>query len=279
MLLSPHSDDAAMSAFGILGRGLLPTPVTLLTVFTLTNYFVRYGRARPSPRVLGNLIPRPIEVLRSIRENAGRFGTNPWGIARRLTDMEEPYKITRIRLLEDMSFSKRMKMKFRYLNLPDSQARQGRPIMDPAWRLSNEARLLGKVQSSVENLILRTGVQAIAAPWPYGERQHVDHRIVSEVAAHIAESTGIRLYYLDDQPYSRRPLAAAADIMGRYYTPQLINLKEQEIKSKFRAMALYWSQMVPEYWSAVVRPPPGFPEQGRSETLWRPSPDSGVGSD
>jgi LmbE family N-acetylglucosaminyl deacetylase len=268
-----------MSAFGILNRKLLPSPVTLLTVFTLTKYYVQYGRAGPSLRALGNLLPRPTEALRSIRRNAGRFGTNPWGIARKLIDIEEPYKITRIRLLEDIAFSRRMSIKFRYLNLPDSQARQGRPIMDPAWRLANEARLLGEVQQSVENLILRMGVQAIAAPWPYGGRQHVDHRIVNETAAHASEATGVKLYYLDDRPYSRRPLELAVDAMGRHYSPQLVSLNGQEMKSKFKAMGLYWSQMVPEYWSAVVEPPPGSPEKKCSETVWRPSPHGGAESD
>jgi len=271
LLLSPHSDDAVMSTFGILKRRLLPRPVTLLTVFTVTSYFVRFGRARPNLQVLGNLLPRPAEVFRSIRRNAGRFGTNPWGIARKLIDMEEPYKITRIRLLEDESFSRRMRVEFRYFSIPDSQARYGRPIMDPAWPLADEAELLSGVQRSVEDLTSRLAVQAIAVPWPYGPRQHVDHRIANEVATQTAERVGVKLYYLDDQPYSRRPLVPTTNARGHHYTPQLVSLNRHEMRSKIKAMELYWSQMIPEYLGAVAEPPPGAPEQGYSETLWLPS--------
>jgi len=270
LLLSPHSDDAVMSAFGILKRRLLPAPVTLLTVFTLTNYFVRYGRARPNLRVLGYLLPRPTEVLHALRRNAGRFGTNPLGIARKLIDMEEPYKISRVRLLEDVGFSRRMGLKFRYVILGDSQIRRGRPIMDPGWLLTNEQDTLDAVYRAVDNLVLRLNIQVIAVNWPFGDKQHVDHRMVSECATRIAEDRGVKLLYLDDQPYSRRPLRVTKNAVGSTYAPMTVSLSTEEMKSKLRAMSLYWSQMVPEYVQAVLRPAPGSLGNAYTETLWEP---------
>jgi len=276
LLLSPHSADIAMSAFGILSKKLLPEPVTLLTVFSLSNYFMHHQRPRPDLPVLLNLLPRPGDLVRSLKRNVGRFGTNnPLSIAYKLLDLEQPYKVSRVRLMEDIRFSRRMGIKFRYLNIPDSKMRSGKPIMDPDWSLANEQGTMDRTHGIIYDLISRVKAQAIVAPWPNGSRQHVDHRMVSEIATRIAEETGVRLFHVDDQPYSRRPFETMTDRRGHEYIPLVVRLSVQEMKLKVKAMGLYWSQMVPEYWQAVLQRVPGSEEKYYSETLWQPSPEGG----
>jgi LmbE family N-acetylglucosaminyl deacetylase len=261
-----------MSAFGILERQLLPAPITLLTVFSLTDYISRIGRARPGIRVMGNLLPRPGELLRSLKKHAGRFGTrDPWAIVTELMDMDEPYKITRVRILEDLNFSRRMGVRFMHLGLPDSKWRHGRPIMDSTWLLGNEQGIADRVCHALDPIVSRLDVQVVATPWPYGERQHVDHRIVSECATHIAERRSLRLLYLDDLPYSRRPLGVMSNTSGNLYVPITVRLSAEEMKAKLAAMGLYWSQMIPEYRQAVLNPAPESAERGYTETLWQPA--------
>jgi LmbE family N-acetylglucosaminyl deacetylase len=271
LLLSPHSDDIVMSAFGIITKKLLPGPLGLLTVFSLSRTIMLKRRNLANLRMLANSLPRPNELAESLARNAGDFGKRPGKILQNLLDLRQPYKISRIRLLEDLSFSRRAGMRLSYLNFPDSKSRHGRAILDPNWPLANEDDVLGKLIPVLKNVISRMKVQIIAAPWPYGERQHIDHRLVNESAVRIAEDMGIGLFYLDDQPYSRRPIEKMVDVRGRQYTPVVTKLDPSEMSRKYSAMNLYSSQMVSEFFKAVRRPPPGSTHQYFSETLWQPS--------
>jgi LmbE family N-acetylglucosaminyl deacetylase len=271
LLLSPHSDDMAMSAFGIITKKLLPGQLVLLTIFSWSNFIELNRRTFANPRTLANSLPRPNELADSLARNVGHLGTKPSKILLKLLDLRQPYKISRIRLLEDISFSNRTGMRFSYLNFPCSKFRHGRAIMDPRWPTTNEQELMGKLLTALKNVISRMNAQVIVAPWPYGGRQHIDHRLVNEAAARVAEVTGVRLFYLDDQPYSRLPLGKMVDRRGLPYAPIVAKLDPSEMKRKYSAMSLYWSQMVPEFFRAVCRPPPGSPDQPFSETLWQPT--------
>jgi LmbE family N-acetylglucosaminyl deacetylase len=277
LLLSPHSDDMVMSACGILSKKILPEPVTLLTVFSSSNYIVRYERPRPDLSELLNLLPRPKEFILSLGRNAGRFGTaNPRGIMEKLLDLDQTYKVTRIRLFEDIRFSASMGFNFRYLMIPDSKLRHGKPIMDPDWSLANERNIIDLILRVVDNLITRVGAQVIVAPWPYGSKQHVDHRIVSEIATQIEEHRRVRFLRVDDQPYSRRPFERMNDTRGWHYDPTVVRMSVKDMKVKIKSMGLYWSQMIPEYWRAVLQSDPGSQERNYSETLWQPALEEGT---
>jgi LmbE family N-acetylglucosaminyl deacetylase len=271
LLLSPHSDDMVMAAYGIVTRKLLPGPLSLLTVFSWTNYIILNPRTFADIRFLLNVAPRPQELAHSMMRNMHRFGTHPRRILPELLDLRQPYKVSRIRVFEDLRFSKMAGVKFCYLNLPDSKCRRGRPIKDPEWPISREENILGVLCSAIKGVISRMRAGTVVAPWPYGVRQHIDHRLVSETATRVAEETGVRLLYVDDQPYSRRPPGTMTDRRGRSYASAVVKLDPSEMTMKYKAMNIYRSQMVPGYLKAVRGPPPGHPELGNSETLWQPS--------
>jgi LmbE family N-acetylglucosaminyl deacetylase len=271
LLLSPHSDDMAMAAYGIATRKILPAPLSLLTVFSWSNYIILSPRTFTDLRFLLNVLPRPRELPHSMAKSLGSLGGPPRGILAELLDLRQPFKVSRIRVLEDIRFSRMAGVRFGYLNLPDSKCRRGTPIRDPEWPISKEEDTLKVLCLTLSNIVSRTNVSTIVAPWPYGSRQHIDHRLVSEAAVRVAEDTGVSLFYVDDQPYSRRPPGAMADRRGRPYASTVIKLGESEMAMKYKAMRVYRSQMVRGFMDAVHRPPPGHPELENSETLWQPS--------
>ena len=271
LIVSPHSDDTVMSAYGILSRKLLPEPLNMLTIFSWSDYSVLYRNAHPKTNTLMRAIPRPDELVRSAGKNAGMLPRHPWRFLRKLLDLGEAYKVSRIRVDEDIAFSKRVGARFFYSNLPDSKLRHGHAIIDPSWRLETERETLDMVRGVMGSVIRKAGATVVVAPWPYGTRQHIDHRLVNEAAVQVAEETGAELLYVDDQPYSRRPLGSMQDRRGCAYTPTLAKLNSTEMRSKEEAMRIYESQMTPEYFQGVCKPPPGSHEQAPSETLWNPS--------
>jgi LmbE family N-acetylglucosaminyl deacetylase len=262
-----------MSAFGMVTRGMVPGPVTLLTLFSWSDYIVLNRGALQDLRTTLSYPPHPLELARSVAENAGRFGTHPISIIQRLFGIRRPYKVSRIRTREDLAFSKFAGISFRYFQFPDCKIRHGTPITDPNWPLDNEHDLQGRLLSAIATTVARTKAQVILAPWPYGPRQHLDHRLVNRAAARVADDTGVRLVYVDDIPYSRRPLEPTKDTRGCKYSPELLKLDPTEVKRKLHAMRIYKSQMIPGYFQAVYDAPPGSPEARNSETVWQQSAD------
>jgi len=243
----------------------------MFTAFSWTNYSVIFQDTIPGPRTILNLFPSPAELLRSISNNAGRFGKSPRGILKRVLDIEQPSRIARIRLLEDLKFSKMIGVSYHYSNLPDSKIRNGRGIADPRRPLETESATLSELYQVLRRFRSKVGAQVIVVPWPYGPKQHIDHRLLHEAAIRVAEDTGVTLFYLDDLPYSRRPLVTTPDRRGIPYSPINVRLDLAGMRKKFDAMRIYGSQMVPRYFEAVCRPPPGDSPGVYSETLWKPS--------
>ena len=158
-------------------------------------------------------------------------------------------------------------MKFSYMNFSCASVRHQKLVSDPESPL-DEPTLARRLFLSLSDVILRAGVEAIVAPWPYASSQHIDHRIVYEAGTRVAETTGVKLFYVDDQPYSRRPVKAASDSRDQLYSPVVVKLSTSEMYEKHRAMRIYWSQMTPEYLLSVCAAPPGSPDLVCSETLW-----------
>jgi len=259
-----------MSSFGIITKKLLPQPLRLLTVFSWSDFIVKNQRMRPGLRTLLNLAPRPGELAHSLVRNAGRFGTDPRGVLNKILDLGTPYKTSRIRVLEDVSFSRRVGVKFGYMNFPCANVRRQKMTPEPGVPTA-ETTLAMNLFLSLKDMVLKTNVEAIAAPWPYAFSQHVDHRLVQEGAKRVAEATRAKLFYVDDQPYSRRPVRAALDSREHQYSPVVVKLSSSEMNQKYRAMKIYWSQMTPKYMRSVSAPPPGSPDLTCSETLWEPA--------
>jgi LmbE family N-acetylglucosaminyl deacetylase len=271
LLLSPHADDTVMQAFGMLRKNLLPRPLYLVTAFSRSNYMVIQRRIFFQRQTLPKLLPRPNELYNALRKNRGHFGGSRVDLLARLLDLEEIYKVSRIRLSEDISFSKSIGAKIKYFDLPDSQLRDGKAIMDPNLPLHPDEALSAKLRSLLQRVIKETGVANVLSPWPYGNKQHVDHRLVCDAASRAARELDVNLYYVDDQPYSRRPLDVARDDLGRVCRPVLVKLSMSDMKRKYGAMNIYGSQMIDQYFDAVRRAPPGSSTDAYSETLWTTS--------
>jgi LmbE family N-acetylglucosaminyl deacetylase len=143
--------------------------------------------------------------------------------------------------------------------------------MDPNWPLTDDQEFSDGLFSTVKKIIVTTRAKVILAPWPYGAIQHIDHRLVHAAAIRVVDDMGLELLYLDDQPYSRRPLETMIDERGHRYNPFVVNLNKSQMRNKYRGMNLYESQMIPSYMEAVRKPPPGACDENYSETLWRPS--------
>jgi LmbE family N-acetylglucosaminyl deacetylase len=265
-----------MSAFGIVEKKLISGRMVLMTVFSRTNYFVLSKRAFANPLTLASFLPRPHTLVHSLSKHPPNLKTRPAKIMQDLLDFDEPGKVSRIRLREDVRFSRRIGVEFGYLDFPDSKMRHNRPITDPSWPLENDDDTANRVYAAIRDVISRMKIDAIVSPWPYGPRQHVDHRLVSETAARVSADTGVRSLYVDDLPYSRRPLETMTDGRGRAYAPDVVKLDRAEMERKYSAMSLYRSQMIPEYFEGVCRPPPGSPGLAPSETLWRPTQEPGA---
>jgi LmbE family N-acetylglucosaminyl deacetylase len=264
-----------MQAFGMLKKNVLTKPLYLVTAFSRSNYMVINRRIFLQRQTLPKLLPRPNELLNALRKNRDHFGGSRVDLLARLLDLEEIYKVSRIRLSEDISFSRSIGAKTKYFDLPDCKVRYGRAIMDPNWPLDPDEPLSTKLRSLLERTIKETGVANVLSPWPYGNRQHVDHRLVCHAATRSAHDLNVNLYYADDQPYSRRPLDVARDDFGRVYSPVLVKLSVSDMKGKYAAMNIYGSQMIDQYFAAVRRDPPGSSTDGYSETLWTASQSHG----
>jgi LmbE family N-acetylglucosaminyl deacetylase len=271
LLISPHADDTVMQAFGMLQKNMLPKPWYLATAFSRSNYMVIEKRIFFQRQTLTKLLPRPNELVNAMRKNGGHFGGSRVKLLARLLDLGEIYKVSRIRLSEDISFSKSVGAKFRYFDLPDSKVRHGEAITDPGWPINAEESLSTTLRGLLERTIKETGVASVLSPWPYGNRQHVDHRLVCHAAGRVASDLNMNLYYVDDQPYGRRPLDAALDDFGRVFRPTLVKLSAPDMKRKYETMNIYGSQMTDQYFTAVRSVPPGSSTEGCSETLWTTS--------
>jgi LmbE family N-acetylglucosaminyl deacetylase len=271
LLVSPHSDDTVMQAFGMIQKEVLPRPLYMVTAFARSNYMVVERRIFLQRQTLPKLLPRPNELIIALGKNRVHFGGSRVKLLTSLLDLEEIYKVSRIRLSEDISFSKGIGAKIKYFDLPDSQVRDGRAVMDPNWPLHPDGPLSTKLRGLLERTIRETGVSNVLSPWPYGNKQHVDHRLVCHAASRAAHDLNVNLYYVDDQPYSRRPLDVARDDLGRVCHPVLVKLSIPDMKSKYEAMNIYGSQMIDQYFAAVRRGAPGSSTDGYSETLWTTS--------
>ncbi|MDA4127488.1 MAG: PIG-L family deacetylase [Thaumarchaeota archaeon] len=272
LLVSPHADDTVMQAFGMLRKNVLPGPLYLVTVFARSNYMVIERRIFMQGRTIPKLLPRPNELISALRKNRGHFGGSRVKLLARLLDLEEIYKVSRIRLSEDIAFAKSIGAKIKYFDLPDCKVRYGEAIMDPDWPLLPDEPLSTTLTSLLERVIKETGVANVVSPWPYGGRQHLDHRLVFRAANQVAHELNKGLYYVDDQPYSRRPLDVARDDFGRVCSPVLVKLSILDMKGKYEAMNIYGSQMIDQYFAAVRSALPGSSTEGYSETLWTTLP-------
>lgn len=284
--MSPHSDDVVMSTFGILRRNLLPRPWFIVTVFSRSDSMEVTRDTLHNREILTSLLPRPGEALKALTPGRYRIWRKSLskGRARLLIDLlalKDANNISRVRLAEDRKFCDSIGATFSHFGLPDVKLRRGVLVDDPLRPLSEEEGVLTYVHHQLIREMKRREVNWVLAQWPYGRRQHMDHRIVCEAATTAAREVGINMLLVDDLPYSRRPFQVSSHEIGCSYHPKLVELGPDELREKYRAMYIYMSQMQTHgerYKRSVAGLTPDTTLGGASETLWSQNPDFGNSS-
>lgn len=150
LLLSPHADDAAFSLGGAIAAGLLPRPITLLTVF---------GRSTFSQ------------------------ATGPHG------DVDA---VTQQRRAEDEAYARRHGLQWIWLEHDDAVVRLGWDAIfrGDAPRPDHTHAIIAAAREVGAALVLA----------PLGLGNHVDHRLLRDLAIEMTHTEGLAFY--EDLPYA-----------------------------------------------------------------------------
>ena len=259
ILLSPHSDDIVMAAYHIIMERVLPGPLYLVTAFSRSRSMRIEKRRLLDKHILPKLLSgsrNSLNLKRTILRN-----------------LRNPETVTQIRLEEDARFCKLIQATPVAIDLPDCELRRGGMITDPSWDLEKESATIARLRDEVAGILDRWLANLLICPWPYGENQHLDHRLVLEAASDLAASKKTTLLFLDDLPYSRRPVESVFFEKRRnvLYKSILLPLGSPSIRAKHKAMEIYKSQMKEYFHKFVDLPPPGDHSRCPSETLWVPA--------
>lgn len=177
--------------------------------------------------------------------------------------------ITNIRLNEDIEFCRKYGISYHYFKFPDAGIRLGRAICDACYPLDN--KLIFDVRKQLSQLIYILKPKIIVCQYPYGHKQHIDHRTVFHALSDIVRSKIIReinVYFLDDIPYSRIPLDTVLIWNNIYYVPKVFVV--ENVEEKYSAMNIYKSQMCEEYFKGIKKTISKIKENEITETLWVP---------
>jgi LmbE family N-acetylglucosaminyl deacetylase len=253
LFLSPHHDDVCFNSFGLIWAQTFSKPMYLATVFTKSNY-VAERRLWPFSNTFAWLKYRYWTVF--------------------------PNTISIVRLKEDKRFCNMIGAEQLSFGLSDLRVRHSskeipnlsRPDLPLEWSVIRE------IQALLEKTLASIKVRTMVAPWPYGENQHLDHRLVNIAAVNLAISRpDLTLYLMDDVPYSRRPIRENVRVEGMAgsYKPFVFHLDSELLELKFKAMKLYGSQMRDDHFQMVSNTSSfGDGNDSPSETLWLPNSSS-----
>jgi len=161
------------------------------------------------------------------------------------------------KIAEDDSFCKMFGMLGYYLGFEDAPKK---PIdFESIW-------------SAIRELLLKLKPDVVVCPYvPHkAENTHIHHKAVSFIVTGLCGEMDIQLVYVDDLPYSRRPLKDRFKMNGCVYRPLLLPMRLDQLSEKFAAMNLYHSQMRQWYYDAMLKVPADCPVWQFSETLWIP---------
>ena len=91
-------------------------------------------------------------------------------------------------------------------------------------------------------------IKNIVVPFPFGGKQHYDHRLLAAVARRLGQQTGLSLLWTNDIPYSQVP----AEQIGNCISEKV--LTNSEIQHKiFRLNSIYASQASNYYREAIKK--------------------------
>lgn len=206
VFIQPHSDDTVMSSYFLIKVAALPKPYYLCTMFGRSNWI------------------DPIQRKKKYKQ-------------------DDTSQVTRIRKTEDQKFADLLGLKLLFLNLEDCLLRNGEAFYAPAKKL--DQHLLKQVRARIITLTDKYKIKNIVAPFPFGIRQHYDHRIVCEAVKFMPNNLYNR-FFVDDIPYSR-----IANY--RKYNLHLFTKTKGNISDKFKTMKVYDSQMCKLFFNNVRR--------------------------
>jgi LmbE family N-acetylglucosaminyl deacetylase len=196
-----------------------------------------------------------------------------------LEAIKNPVYVSQIRVEEDTRFCKLIGANLVTLDLRDASLRRppDHPYIPKLTRgnpesllLKSDLNALQQLKSLLTRVIKMTRSQIVASKWPYGNYQHLDHWLCYNAAVQVASERGLKLLFLDDEPYSRRPITEnfKEPITGIVYQPQVFELDSDTLRLKYKAISVYNSQVSTFLLKNLSRPPQGGSRP--SETLWIP---------
>src|SRR3989344_1319856 len=199
IFIQPHSDDTVMSSYFLIKTEILPRPYYLLTVFGQSNW------------------------IDPIKRRGYRYTQN-----------KNQTAITHLRKNEDRRFAKSLGFTLVFYNLKDCLLRNKEVFFQPNKKL--DADLVTRVNKIINASIRKYKAQNMIAPFPFGVKQHYDHRVVRE-AVRSLPATLCNLFFVDDIPYSRirNQKKNGLSLFAR--------LRVVDADGKVRAMKMYNSQM------------------------------------
>jgi len=128
-----------------------------------------------------------------------------------------------------------------------------------------------QVQDRLRQLLLQHRFDWVILPAPIGTSQHPDHVVLFRAAVGaVAGLARPSVAFVDDLPWSRRPLASRLRVGGQLFYPWLVPLNKHDLAEKCDALEGYASQVIASYFRAVARPAPGDVYRRASETVWLP---------
>lgn len=176
--------------------------------------------------------------------------------------------VTEIRLAEDYRFCQQVGAVFHSLDFEDCAIRYGSALFDPKIEL--EMDLCNQILDQLRLLCRRVACQSIAVQFPFGDGQHLDHRLTFHAVAALSVMDGLDCIYFDDLPYSRIPVnVPVRDIFGRLLQQVRLDLSPQDLARKIQLMNIYESQMCEYYFDSIVTSAPKETNHSTSESIWR----------
>lgn len=110
------------------------------------------------------------------------------------------FHITRTRLSEDRKFAKKAGVSFFFWPYRDCLLRNKKTIFNPLNPLPS--KLVQRITKDLINFVDKKKVKNIIVPFPRGEKQHLDHRIVFCATLQCKKVRNyINVYFVDDMPY------------------------------------------------------------------------------
>lgn len=152
--------------------------------------------------------------------------------------------ITNIRVAEDLAMARKLGMKYFTINEPDCLMRYGLVFFDDCLL---DEELIVKISERICILVKEQGIDYIIAPYPWGNKQHYDHRVLCKVAKRVAEIEKVNLLWTNDIPYSSIP----KEIIKKCIWSKI--LTDSDVLEKVSKLDYFYPSQTCEYYKDAIR--------------------------